>query len=221
MTNVKEEIGEFPPVMETQNLILRQFEESDFEEFKKLLQDPEIARWLAFLGGRVISDADAIDYFQNYVLAQKKLPKKDRTFFDFAITDNSRKYLGHTMLTYNTEYDPDGKHENLELSFYLTKSEHNKNIATEANTAMMEFGFNRLGLGAIHATHAPDNIPSQRVLQKLRFPYKGKKKVQMGRSGEVRESLYYAMTNQEWIQSKKENPLIQPTLSSLKINDTV
>lgn len=217
MFDGKEVVGEYPPVMETQNLILRQFEKSDFDDFKKPLQDPGIAKWLAFLGSHVISDADAIDYFQNYVLAQKKLPKKDRTFFDFAITDKTGKYLGHTMLTYDSEYGRD----NLEISFYLTREEHNRNVATESSIAMMEFGFNNLGLKAIHATHAMDNIPSQKVIQKVGIPCKGKKMVQMRGSRELRESLFYKISSQEWIRSKHENPLIQTTLYSLKINDTI
>lgn len=216
MANGKEEIGEYPPVMETKNLILRQFEESDLDAFKIPLADDEIVKWLAYLGGRRQSDEDSRHYL-SWILEQKKIPRNERNCFDFAITDKSGKYLGHTMFTYDPKYGRD----NLEIAFYLAKEVHNRNIATEANIALLEFGFNNLGLKAIHATHAMDNIPSQRVIQKLGLPCKGKKKVEMRGSGEFRESLFYEISSQEWIRSKKENPLIQTTLSSLKINDTI
>lgn len=216
MTNAKEEISKYPPVMETQNLILRQFEESDFDDFKKPLQDPEITKWLAYLGGHTQSD-ESLKSYLDWMLEQKKISKQERNYFDFAITDKAGKYLGHTMFAYDPEYGRD----NLEIAFYLSKDAHNKNVATEANIAMMEFGFHNLGLKAIHATHAMDNIPSQKVIQKLGLPCRGKKMVGMKYTGISRESLFYQISCEEWIQFGKENPLIQPTLSSLKTNDTI
>ncbi len=59
----------------------------------------------------------------------------------------------------------------VELAYGLAKSSWGKGFATEAARASLRFGFEELKLNRVVAVVNPQNIPSQRVLEKLGMKY--------------------------------------------------
>lgn len=59
----------------------------------------------------------------------------------------------------------------LELGFHLCPSHWRNGYATEAARRVIAHAFASLGVGALFAGHHPDNVASQRVLEKLGFRY--------------------------------------------------
>jgi [ribosomal protein S5]-alanine N-acetyltransferase len=58
-----------------------------------------------------------------------------------------------------------------EVGVHLRRSCWGQGYAPEATRAVMEYGFNTLGVKALFAGHNPANAASRRVLQKLGFRY--------------------------------------------------
>ena len=57
------------------------------------------------------------------------------------------------------------------MAFVIVKSEWGKGYATEAALEVARFGFKLGGLQRIVAVTMTENVPSQRVLEKLGFTY--------------------------------------------------
>jgi [ribosomal protein S5]-alanine N-acetyltransferase len=66
-----------------------------------------------------------------------------------------------------------GKEDRMELGYHLRPAFWGKGLATEAGQAVIGYGFERLGLGAIFAGHPAGHTASQKVLLKLGFRFAG------------------------------------------------
>lgn len=65
------------------------------------------------------------------------------------------------------------EHRRAELGYWIARAAWGQGYATEAAAALLEYGFERLGLERIHAAHFPRNPASGRVLQKLGMRHEG------------------------------------------------
>ena len=61
----------------------------------------------------------------------------------------------------------------LEIGWRLMPEYHGKGFATEAGRAAMEFGFNQVGVERLVAVAHPENIASQKVMQRLGMQFAG------------------------------------------------
>jgi RimJ/RimL family protein N-acetyltransferase len=80
-----------------------------------------------------------------------------------------------------------------ELAYMLAATAWGKGYATEAAGLLVRFGFTELGLYRIWATTAPDNLASQRVLQKVGMSLEGRLRGDKVVRGQRRDSLVYAV----------------------------
>ena len=71
---------------------------------------------------------------------------------------------------------PDPKRENSNtgmIGYWLDEAQWEKGYIFEAASAVLNYGFNKLGLTLISANCYPQNKRSQRVLEKMGFAYEG------------------------------------------------
>jgi [ribosomal protein S5]-alanine N-acetyltransferase len=86
----------------------------------------------------------------------------------FAITLRSDgQFLGGTGF----RIDPD--HHHAELGYWLGVPFWSKGYATEAARAMVQYGFETLGLHRIYASYFPENVASGHVLRKIGMKREG------------------------------------------------
>ena len=64
-------------------------------------------------------------------------------------------------------------HERAELGYWVGVPYRGQGFATEAASAVMAFGFEKLRLSRIHASHFAGNPASQRVLEKIGMQHEG------------------------------------------------
>jgi RimJ/RimL family protein N-acetyltransferase len=87
---------------------------------------------------------------------------------------------------------------------YALWHEHwGRGLATEAAAAMLDLGFDRLGLHRIEATIEPDNSASVRIAEKLGMRLEGRMKERFSTPDGWRDSLLYATTEDEWRSHEK------------------
>ena len=80
-----------------------------------------------------------------------------------------------------------------ELGYWVGKPYWGKGYATEAARAVVQFGFEKLSLHRIQATHFGNNPASGRVMQKVGMLYEGCRRQHTLKWGEYRDIKLYGM----------------------------
>ncbi len=76
-----------------------------------------------------------------------------------------------------------------------------KGYATEAARAVVNFGFAKLSLHRIQATHFGNNDASGRVMQKIGMLYEGCRRQHTLKWGEYRDIKLYGILQEDWRQA--------------------
>ena len=89
--------------------------------------------------------------------------------------------------------------EIVEVGYSLAEDCWGKGIMTEACNAGVDFAFREFGLVVIGICTGPDNVRSQRVIEKCGFVFEGRqRKGYHIFDGTDRDNMVYSMTREEW-----------------------
>ena len=143
-------------VLETERLRLRRMQRSDASLMIELLNDPAFIRFVADRGVR--TEAQAVDYIE-----EKILPSYDKFGFGFYAVEkkDDGEPVGICGLIKRDSLD------DVDVGFSFRRSFWGRGYATEAATAVMEFGKREYGLSRVVALVAGNNSSSIGVLKKL------------------------------------------------------
>jgi ribosomal-protein-alanine N-acetyltransferase len=149
------------PEIETGRLRLRAFAPDDLDDLYMVFGDAEVMKYIS--GGKPRTrDATRVGMLRTIE------GWRERGFGLWAVVEkDSGKVIGYCGLIFL-----DGTTE-VEVAYGMAKSSWGKGFATEAARASLKFGFEELKLEKIVAVVNPENISSQRVLEKLRMKYTG------------------------------------------------
>jgi ribosomal-protein-alanine N-acetyltransferase len=92
--------------------------------------------------------------------------------------------------------------EDVELFYGLSKAYWRKGLATEAASAMLEYGFGTIGLDKTVAVVGPENVASKRVIEKLGMVYEKTLRNVPKEHKSYEGDLYYSLTNEAWHASR-------------------
>jgi ribosomal-protein-alanine N-acetyltransferase len=150
-------------VIETERLLLRELEESDTGTLAEIYSDLEVMRYV----GKGI----ALDYAQTKKSVENWIKYYERFKFGnwATIEKGTWKFVGLCGLSWL----PDSYE--IEVSYLFTKDSWGRGYATEAAKAILDYGFNQIGLRRIVALVYPQNEPSIHVLEKLGMKYEGER----------------------------------------------
>jgi RimJ/RimL family protein N-acetyltransferase len=147
------------PEIETTRLRLRAFTPDDLDNLFLIFGDSEVMRYIS--NGKPRSREETENGLLKTIEGWRK-----RGFGLWAMTiKGSEKVIGYCGLIYLDD-TPE-----IEIAYGLAKAHWGKGYATEAARAVLKFGFEQLKLERIVAVVNPENIPSQRVLEKLGMTY--------------------------------------------------
>lgn len=140
------------PEIETDRLLLRPATDDDFEACVEMEADPDVMRWVG-AGGPQDAASARISFEHFHWMPERfglgAFTVTDRTTGGFL----GRAFLGPLL-------------EDIEVGYLFVKSAWGRGLATEAATAVVDWGFQELGLPRIVGITYPDNLASQNVLQK-------------------------------------------------------
>ena len=143
------------PTIVTPNLTLRPFNEGDVDALHGILGQEGVLRYFPKPEpppwDRVAKlIADQLQHWEDHGLGWWAVePRSTQELIGW----NGLQYLPETKET--------------EVGFLLSKAYWGQGLATEAAQASLQYGFERLGLETIVAIVHPQNIASQRVIEKL------------------------------------------------------
>ncbi len=174
------------PVIETERLELRPFRRSDAPAVQRLAGDRAIADTTLRIP-HPYEDGMAEQWIESHQPAYEA-----GSLVTFAIVfRDDPQLIGAIGLTLEREIDVG------ELGYWIGKPFWNRGYATEAVTAMLQYGFNDLDLNRISAKHLARNPASGRVMRKAGMSIEGT--VRQGvRKWEVYEDLVlYGMLRED------------------------
>ncbi len=145
--------------LETERLILRQFEISDRLALAKMNSDPEVMRYFPSILSREQSDD----------LADRIATKIDRNGWGFWALElkDSAEFIGFAGL--NQPDDEFPFNPSVEIGWRLARPHWRKGYATEPAIAARDFAFKEIGLDELVSFTTTGNLPSQGVMKKIGF----------------------------------------------------
>ncbi|WP_184788390.1 GNAT family N-acetyltransferase [Phytomonospora endophytica] len=138
-------------------LELRPYVPEDENGFVTLLSDPDVTRWMGMPPG------DVADVFRRAFLAEHR-----PTWDIWAIWEDGA-YIGHAELKPSPHPLVDGH----ELVYALTPSVWGRGLGTAVTELITAHGLGDGCLTAVHATVAPENAASLKLLRRLGYVDRG------------------------------------------------
>jgi [ribosomal protein S5]-alanine N-acetyltransferase len=151
-----------PQELRTPRLLLRSFERSDIPAIVRLAGARKIAATTANIP-HPYTEYDAqsfLEYADNEFRAGRSVA--------FAVTISPGGELCGSVGLVITP-----AHERAEIGYWIGVPYWGQGFATEAASAVMAFGFEKLRLNRIYASHFAGNTASQRVLEKIGMCHEG------------------------------------------------
>jgi RimJ/RimL family protein N-acetyltransferase len=176
----------YPVRVEGPGLTLRDFTPGDLDGTLAIVSDDRVTYHLSF---DTKDEAAAQRYLDDSIARAKAQPRPD---YYLAVEDNtSRALVGFVRLGLTG-------HRAADLGYAIRHDSWGRGYATEAAQMMVTFGFGQLQLHRISAACGPDNVASQRVIEKLGMVYEGRTRHHVFTNGAWRDSLIYAVLADEW-----------------------
>jgi RimJ/RimL family protein N-acetyltransferase len=175
----------------TERLILRELSMNDSKELARYTNNPDFCRFIPPIR-LPYGLKDAKDYLKRHINDYKK---KDRNGFVLAIEHKSgKKIVGIIEISYN-------KLDNIaQIDYALNSEYHRQGIMTEAETAMINFAFNKLKVRKITCPILTENIASNALAKKLGFKLEGtlREHVKVKSTGKIHDENLYGLLKGEW-----------------------
>jgi len=142
--------------IQTERLVLRCWEDSDFNPLYRMHTDPDVMR---YLGGPLAWSRERAREHHSRIMASWD----ERDYCDMAVAvRETNSFIGWCSL--QPQEDLDGE---IKLSWRCVKESWGKGYATEAGKALLAVAFRNLGVARVVSRCHPDNIGMVRVFEKL------------------------------------------------------
>lgn len=143
-------------ILETERLVLREWTLTDADALYEILSDREVVKYLA---DSLPFSREKVEQFLTWAVEYQR----ENGFCRWAtIEKSSGKIIGSCGLA--RRYT-----EEVELGYLFAQEFWGKGYATEAAGAALNYGFETLRLEKIIALTDPENLASQKVLEKIGF----------------------------------------------------
>ena len=184
--------------LETDRLILRDFMKDDWQEVLLYQSDPLYLRYNDWTERTPEAVQDFIGWFLNQ---QQQEP---RIKFQLAVVlKSSNQLIGNCGVRMAKAGSAEA-----DIGYELNPKYWNHGYATEAASAIIDFGFGRFGIHRIWADCIADNVGSAHVLEKLGMKLEGRLRENKYFKGRWWDTLMYAILVDEW-ETHKHSHTVQ------------
>jgi RimJ/RimL family protein N-acetyltransferase len=171
----------------TERLVLRRFKHDDIPDVLKFASQPSVAK---VTSKRIEATEKGV---RKYIDLQNSYQpfEKDKVF-ELAIEQKEDgKVIGLLGLICQD-------HGQGEMGWALGDEYRGQGYATEAARALMDYGFNSLGLHRIHADTSTDNLAACRIMERLGMRREGLLRGAVHEEGKWVDRYIYGMLADEW-----------------------
>ncbi|MDX2211969.1 MAG: GNAT family protein [Oculatellaceae cyanobacterium bins.114] len=180
------------PLLKTERLLLRPFVMEDAPAVQHLAGDRDIAAMTLS-----IPHPYSLSFAEDWIELHPDLLAKG-TGVNYAIVWAEEPQLCGAQLcgAIGLGIDPVKRHA--ELGYWIGKPDWGRGICTEAAKAILNYGFEQLGLECIHSTHFACNPASGRVMQKIGMRYEAYRPQYTLKWGRFEDIVQYVITREDW-----------------------
>ena len=170
------------PTIDTTRLQLRPLHINDAEALLTIFSDPIVMEYWHTPPWQ--SHGDAVDF-----IASSLAESEQKNLICLGIILKSNQQLIGKCMLHN--YVPDSKRA--EIGYALSPQYWGKGLVFEAAHALLNYGFQELGLRRIEAELDPDNIASAKALERLGFIKEGLLRKRWEINGVISDSALYGL----------------------------
>lgn len=181
------------PVLTTPRLMLRRMTIEDARDMFEYARNPDVARYT--LWDHHTSIDDSVRYLN---CATRSYENGEIENWGIVYRENN-KFIGTCGF-----YSWLPEHFRAELQYALSADYSGRGIMSEAVDEVIRFGFENMGLNRIAANCMPENIASERVLQKAGMRFEGVMREGVYAKGRFHNLKVYAILKEDWRTSRKE-----------------
>ncbi len=177
--------------LETERLIVRAYTMADLSELYAIVSQKEV---MEFLPEGIMSREETEKALRWIIECYGKNTPRKLVKFSVGVAEKSTgKLIGWCGLG-PLEFDP----SEIEIYYGLSPAYWGRGFTTEAAKALLQYGFETIGRSRIVAIVKPENIASQRVIEKLGLIYQ-KRIGRLPKKFRFFEGLlYYALNGEEY-----------------------
>jgi ribosomal-protein-alanine N-acetyltransferase len=191
--------------LETERLIIREHEVSDLEAHHRLISNDEVMYFIQDIKTNSIQETkDNLEF----AIEQSRLEK--RTCYFFAVVEkNTNDHIGSVGFTI-LDNESGG---NAELGYFIHKQFWGKGFTTEAVKAVIEYGFETVGLKKITTGCVYDNQSSEHIMKKMGMFKEAHKYHHISIDGVWRDRVEYGLYNKSLLTTSEKQRLLIATLA--------
>lgn len=176
--------------IETERLILRDFQSEDWVHVQAYARDPHVVRYLDW-GPNSEEETQAF-----IARAMADAGREDRRKFDLAVVFKPTGALVGGCSLRLEEQDPQAA----ALGYVLHRLAWGQGLGTELARALLQAGFQQLGLRRVWAKCRPDNVGSYRVMKKVGLRFEEYILNDSLVRGQPVDSFLCGITQEEWLR---------------------
>ena len=153
-----------PPQLQTSRLVLRGLEESDVDAIFAYASSPTITRYVLWEthANKEATPAFLRDHVMPHYLERVPEP------YGICLKESPQIVIGTVGCFWN-------KHANrtMDMGYVLSEAHHRRGIVAEAARAVLDYVFANTDVERVQAHSVAENVPSQRVMQKIGMTREG------------------------------------------------
>lgn len=180
--------------MVTERLIIREYENTDFDAYFRLKSDPETMYYLQDI--QLHSQREALEDFEN-VLADRKSDHRKFYFFHVELKDTHEQVgsIGYTVV----DRTPVGKI--VHAGYFTYPKFWNKGYVSEALNRVLQYAFTENDVYRVTTGCLAENIGSEKVMIKCGLIKEAEHLDWEWHDGKMKTRLEYRILKQEWERS--------------------
>jgi ribosomal-protein-alanine N-acetyltransferase len=178
-----------PPTLQTPRLILRGLEESDADAIFAYASSPTVTQYV--LWEKHQSKDETLGYLRDHVLPRylEKTPEP----YGICLKETPETVIG-TIGCHRVG----GLNRTMEMGYVLSESYHRRGIMPEAAAALLDYVFANTDTERVQAHSMAENVPSQRVMQKIGMRHEGCLRSALFHRGRFWDMEMYSILRGEW-----------------------
>ncbi len=175
------------PILYTKRLVLREVRLSDAEVFYKLRSNPDV---MQYIQRPLAQSVGEVEVLLNSMLEDVEAGKS----MVWVLSDADEQFVG--MMGF---WRMQPEHFRAEVGYIIAPWFHGRGYATEALAAVLQYGFENMGMHKIDADVHPDNPASLRVLARHGFVQEARFRDQRFFNGSFHDALWLGLLKSEWL----------------------
>jgi ribosomal-protein-serine acetyltransferase len=182
-----------PKVMEVEliegPILIRTLRQEDISPLYEAVRESiaEVSPWLPWC-----HENYSIEETREFI-ASRELASQGGEWYSFGIFEkDGGKFLGGVGINFINRV-----HQMANLGYWVRTSAAGRGVATNATRAAARFGFEHLGLQRIEIVGAVDNVPSQRVAEKVGAMREGVLRKRLLIHGESMDAVLFSLVRED------------------------